>query len=93
MNIYSIIKYSENNNHIPADWGVTAGNEILNIGWGCPIQPHIDTFATGFGSKILGYINYFLPLSEMVGITTAWLIAIGMYYIASVVMRWIKAIS
>jgi hypothetical protein len=91
--IERIIRLSEDNQHIPVEWGVTQGNEALRIGWGCPIEPHIQSIANGIGSQLLGYINYFLPLSEMVGITAAWLIAIASYYIASVVKRWIKVIS
>ena len=91
--LQSIINLSEDNEHITLEWGVTQGNEVLQIGWGCPIDSHIHNISEGFGSELLGYINYFIPLSEMVGISTAWLIAIGAYYMASVVMRWIKAIS
>jgi len=77
----------------PAGWGEGEGIEAMIIGWGCPIEPHIQTISNGFGSQLLGYINYFLPLSEMVAITVAWLFAIGAYYLASIILRWYKAIS
>lgn len=41
----------------------------------------------------LGYINWFLPISEMLGVAALWLTAITVYYIYSVVARWVKLIS
>jgi len=74
-------------------WGEDESVKIIQIGWGCPLETPINQFAQSFGSEILGYINYFLPVSEMVGIAGAWIIAIGAYYVASIVLRWVKAVS
>ena len=41
----------------------------------------------------LGYINWFLPVSEMLEVAALWLTAITVYYIYSVVARWVKLIS
>ena len=69
------------------------GEEVLRIGWGCPLEGPIERISTGFGAELLGYLNYFLPIAEMAGILTAWVLAIGAYYAASVVLRWARAIS
>lgn len=42
---------------------------------------------------ILGYINYFVPIGGMIKILTAWTACIIVWYAASVLMRWIKAIE
>lgn len=41
----------------------------------------------------LPYINYFVPLNEVIVILQAWLLAIGSYYIYQIALRWIKAIE
>ncbi|MDO4711182.1 MAG: hypothetical protein Q4A75_04320 [Peptostreptococcaceae bacterium] len=44
-------------------------------------------------SDLIAKINYFLPIAEMVAITEAWLVAVGVYYLYSVYARFIKAIE
>ncbi len=41
----------------------------------------------------LGYLNWFLPISQMIAIGEAWLVAVGLFYLYQIVLRWIKAIS
>lgn len=40
----------------------------------------------------LGYINWFIPMGTIINITVTWTTAIGLYYLYSIVMRWIKVI-
>ena len=84
---------SDDVNHIDIEFGVEAGQQALEIGWGCPLHAPIQTITGGFGFELLGYINFFLPLSEFAAILSVWTIAIGAYYIASIVLRWVRAIS
>ena len=69
--------------------------EILNNhwGWGCPIVEPIRTFATSPIAQYFGYVNYFIPLSEMIGTMFAWLTAIAIYYGVSTLLRWAGTIS
>lgn len=41
----------------------------------------------------LGYLNYFIPVAQMVAIGEAWLAAIAVFYIYQIVLRWVRAIS
>ncbi len=41
----------------------------------------------------IGYLNYFIPVSSLIAISETWLVAIGIYYIYSIALRWIKAIE
>jgi len=43
--------------------------------------------------SLLPYINWFIPFDFMVSTLEAWLIAIAVYYIYSVILRWAKAIN
>jgi len=42
---------------------------------------------------LLPYINWFIPFDFMVTTFTAWLVAIAVYYVYSVILRWVKAIN
>lgn len=42
---------------------------------------------------IIGYLNYFIPIGQMVTILTVWTSAILVFYVVSLLLRWIKAIE
>jgi hypothetical protein len=44
-------------------------------------------------SPFLGYLNWIVPISEMVAILELYVTAIGIYYIYMCILRWIKVIS
>lgn len=41
----------------------------------------------------LDILNWFLPVTEMLAVGQAWLVAVSLFYIASLILRWIKAIE
>ncbi len=41
----------------------------------------------------LGYLNWFIPVSTFIAIGELWLVAIGTYYLYSIILRWIKAVG
>ena len=67
--------------------------EVVKYGWGCPLVHPISSIRQILGSEIIGYINYILPIKAMAAILVTWVVAIGTYYVASVILRWVKAIS
>lgn len=58
-----------------------------------PLSPFTDFINTLTVLPYLGYINYFIPIGNFIKIGTVWLSAIGLYYLYSVIARWIKLIS
>lgn len=44
-------------------------------------------------SDYISKINYILPIYEFIGILEAWLVAVALYYVYSIGLRWIKAID
>lgn len=44
-------------------------------------------------SDFLAQINFFIPFYELIVIMEAWLVAIGVFYLYSVIARWVKAIE
>lgn len=44
-------------------------------------------------SDLLAKINYFIPIYEFISILELWVVAVGVYYLYSVVARWLKMID
>lgn len=42
---------------------------------------------------ILGYVNYYVPIGTILGIVSAWLACIAIYYLYQLVLRTIKAVE
>lgn len=39
------------------------------------------------------YLNFFLPIDLVIPVLVAWGTAIGLYYMYSIILRWVKAID
>ncbi|MEG1709605.1 MAG: hypothetical protein RR313_11795 [Anaerovoracaceae bacterium] len=63
---------------------------ILSMLPNSPFSSVIDTVAD---AEWLGYINYFIPIGTLVGIATTWGVAIGVFYVYQMILRWAKAIG
>lgn len=44
-------------------------------------------------AEYLGYLNWIIPLDQIIAILEVWLIAIATFYIISIALRWVKAIQ
>lgn len=44
-------------------------------------------------SKWLGYLNYLLPITEIIAILSLWGTCIGVYYLYQIVLRWVKVVD
>ena len=69
------------------DWVNTLLMVVINL---LPNSPFQSITMPSALSNIIGYINYFIPISEMIIITTAWLTAVLGYYVLKVVLNWLK---
>lgn len=72
---------------------VAVVNALVSILPDSPFSGFIDTMQSSIGSELLGYVNYFLPISEFVSILSLWLSGVLLYYVVSVILRWVKAVS
>lgn len=51
-------------------------------------------FIDGLGEiPMLGYLNYFIPISDFVALLAAWTAAIAVFYILSAVLRTVNMIN
>jgi len=43
--------------------------------------------------EYIGYINWILPLQQIVAILQVWVVAIAIFYIYQAILRWVKAVN
>lgn len=55
-----------------------------------PFAPYIDQVKN---FPYLRYINWFVPVSEILAVSATWLTAVILFYVYSIILRWIKAIQ
>ncbi|MBK5263299.1 MAG: hypothetical protein JJE17_12150 [Peptostreptococcaceae bacterium] len=60
---------------------------------GLPTSPFTFITQNSVVSKYIGSINYFIPISYMVSVLQVWCVAIAIFYIWQVLLRWAKAIQ
>ena len=55
-----------------------------------PFQQYIQLFKE---LPYLGWLNWFFPVGDCLVVMLAWLGAVGLFYLYSIVMRWLKVIG
>lgn len=58
-----------------------------------PLSPFTEIISALGSMPFLGYLNWFIPVGTFLKIGSAWLAAIALYYLYSVIARWVKLIS
>lgn len=58
-----------------------------------PRSPFADFISEFSNLPFLSYLNWFFPVRACLTVMTAWLTAIGLFYLYSVIMRWVKLIG
>lgn len=66
------------------------GNQIIGF---LPKSPIVYLQTIPEIEKYLGMLNWFIPIYTMIGLTEAWLVAIGIYYVIQAILRWAKIIE
>lgn len=66
------------------------GEKILNLLPLSPFQEFIDQFRS---LPYLGWLNWFFPVGDCLTVMVVWLGAVGLFYLYSIVMRWLKMIG
>lgn len=75
---------------IDSSFGSGLLDAVLSLFPASPFSQFMEDIAS---MPYLGYVNWFIPIGRMLDVGTAWLAAIGVYYLYSVVARWVKLIS
>lgn len=59
----------------------------------CPFPDILSTVQGSLAaSQGFSWLNWFVPVGPLLGLMTAWLTAIGIYYGVSIILRWVRAI-
>lgn len=58
-----------------------------------PMSPFLPVIESLGELPYLGYLNWFLPVSECIAVGTLWLTAIAAYYMYMVIARWVKLLG
>ena len=66
------------------------GNMILTVLPKSPVQQFLGSFDD---LPYLSYLNWFIPVSSIIIVLEAWLVAIAVFYLYSVILRWVRAIE
>lgn len=65
-------------------------NLVLSV---LPRSPFVKYIAAMEEIPFLQYLNWFIPIGTFILIGEAWLVAIGIFYLYSIILRWIRAIE
>lgn len=66
------------------------GEAITNVLPSSPFRVWIDKIGE---LEYLSWLNWFFPVGDCLKVMVAWLGAIGLFYLYSIVMRWLKVIG
>lgn len=63
------------------------------LGW-LPRSPFADSQLLSIqDSQGLSWLNWFFPVHDALILTASWVAAIALFYLASILLRWVKAIE
>ena len=66
------------------------GEKILDLLPTSPFQEFVSQFSS---LPYLGWLNWFFPVGDCLTVMLVWLGAVGLFYLSSIVMRWLKMIG
>lgn len=69
---------------------IMIANSILSVLPDSPFSAFIDKMEE---IPELGYLNYFIPVSEMIAIGETWLTCIALFYLYQAVLRFVRMIE
>ena len=69
---------------------IAVANTLLSFLPDSPFTAFLDKTAS---IPELGYLNYFIPVSEMIAIAEAWLACVAVFYLYQAVLRFAKMIE
>lgn len=58
-----------------------------------PVSPFRGVADAIIGMPYLGWLNWVVPVGDMLRVMAVWLAAISVYYLYSVLMRWVRVID
>lgn len=72
------------------DFLINTVNIFLALLPDCPFEKYISDIGD---NDLLKYVNWIIPVGDFVIIGSSWLVAIGVFYLYQVILRWLKVIG
>lgn len=66
------------------------GNALMKL---LPRSPFSQFIANFTPPDYLGWLNWFFPVGQVLSILVIWLASISLFYLYSIIMRWVKMIG
>lgn len=66
------------------------GYKVISVLPTSPFAKYISMFEN---LPYLGILNWFIPVGTIVKVGLSWLTAIALFYVYSIIMRWVKMIG
>lgn len=67
------------------------GDWLITVLPTSPFSGFLGNFKTVF-APYLGWLNWFVPIKDFLTIMGVWLGAVALFYLYSIIMRWVKMI-
>jgi len=58
-----------------------------------PKSPFESLSQLPIDNNILAFVAWLVPFPQIVSLLEAWVVCVGVYYVASIIMRWVKVIE
>jgi len=58
-----------------------------------PDSPFVAITKDADIQQVLGWLNWFIPVSQMVAILEVWLVAVALFYVYQMILRFAKVIE
>ena len=71
-------------------WAAEMASKIIELLPTSPFRSFINSWEP---PAYLGWLNWFFPVSQILSILALWLSAIALFYLYSIIMRWVKMIG
>ena len=76
------------------DWLGQMLNRFADTILNCLPKSPVQSFISSFNDlPYLEYLNWFIPVSAILTVCEVWLACIAIFYLYSIILRWVKAIG
>lgn len=69
------------------------GQLTLGLSKLLPLSPFSDYLDVLEGLPAIGWLNWIVPVRQILVIFGAWLVAVGLFYGYSILLRWLKVLG
>lgn len=75
------------------DWLLQNVNALINYCLaGLPDSP-FPSIVGSIPTSLLQTLNWFIPVGSIIDVLSAWLLAVGLFYMFRVILAWVKVIG